>query len=268
MALRRPRFARCDLVIGAIALIGLGIGGCRSAPRRHASLLTPESVRDAGLLRSAERLWRAKLDHDWVTVARMQSPTGTVDEAAVKPSELLVVKYKLGDAWRQKDRGWVNVDFTTRMARFPDIPPRSVRIWQKWRLKNEQWRPVPPDELDDYPVVPLLRDRVQEAALQERFDVSWNARLHKNWEALYQMTDPRDRADVPFEEFLKGEHLIDYLSHKVEWIEVIGDRGRVRVQYHHRLADPSLTKLPPATIAVTELWVRRDDVWYRDLNPQ
>ena len=80
------------------------------------------------------------------------------------------------------------------------------------------------------------------------------------------MSDPRDRDKVTEEQFTSAESRFDYLEHELHWIEVIGNFGRSRVAYSHKLSDPNLSKLPPRDGILTEDWVLYDGVWFRDLN--
>ncbi len=61
------------------------------------------------------------------------------------------------------------------------------------------------------------------------------------------------------------EELFDYLSHRLDWIEVIGNQGRIRVTYHHKLTDKSMEKLPARDATFIEAWVKSEDEWYLDL---
>ena len=86
-----------------------------------------------------------------------------------------------------------------------------------------------------------------------------------DWHQLYGLTDPRDHQDITEEALAKDEALFEHLSRNVQWIEVVGDRGRVRALYDVKSNDESLTKMPIQSTELTEPWVKYDGQWYRDL---
>ncbi len=161
--------------------------------------------------------------------------------------------------------GWVELAYRTSLSRFPDLAPRDVDRWQKWLLVDGQWYPIGPRHLSDYPESPAQRDGAQEQRLAARFEESWKARRDRDWHRLYELTDPRDWPDVPEDEFTEVESLFDYLSYKLGWVQVFEETGKVRVSYHHKVNDPSLTKLPARSIWIVEKWTKYDGEWYRDL---
>jgi hypothetical protein len=109
---------------------------------------------------------------------------------------------------------------------------------------------------------------VQEELLRSRFQETWKARKAADWHTLYGLTDPEDRATVTESMFAESEALFEYLSHRVQWVQVIGGQGKIYVTYHHKLTDPSLEKLPTAEVTIHERWIRRGNEWYRDLKWQ
>ena len=233
----------------------------------------PPAHRSADALRQlAEQLWHARLEQDWAAIFPFQDPKSVEDvtEAdfvawceAEEPFHIL--EYRLGDVLISDGMGWVEVHSRTAMRRFPDIPPRDTYRWEKWRLLEDRWYPVPPRQLEEYPASPAQRDAAEEQRLLARFEESWEARQTGDWDRLFQLSDPRTRSDIPRDEFAEAQGLIDYLSRKVRWVEVIGERGNIRVEVLHKLTDPSLTKLSPKLAVVTERWVKVENEWYRDL---
>ena len=136
---------------------------------------------------------------------------------------------------------------------------------QKWAAHRGDWFPVPPQQTDSYPAPPAIRDKAAEAKLKSRFSQTWPLRKAGDWSGLYDFADPRDRDAVPLTEFADSEGLFAYRSQDLKWVEVIGDKGKVRVVYVHTVTDPSLTKLPPREAEITENWIKVNNEWYRDL---
>ena len=235
-----------------------------SAKGRHDS--------DVTLWNRAGRLWQARRERDWAVSYEFEEPKVrermSLEDYVVRAAELQpfnIESFELIRAESKLNRGWALVRHRSSLKRFPDVPARQVEMWQKWRRIDRQWYPVPPRELLAYPEAPALRDADQENRLKRRFEESWRYRRTKEWPELYRLCDPRDRATIDEKEFNLAEGMIDYLSHDLDWVEVIGRRGRIRVGYRHKLADPSLTKLQPTTTFVIEYWVKRGDSWYRDM---
>jgi hypothetical protein len=164
-----------------------------------------------------------------------------------------------------EDWGWVRVIAKTVYTGIPDAQVEGTETWEKWRRVHGRWYPVPKREGNTVPEAPSLRNAGEEERLRARFAQAWTALQSKDRHRLYELIDPRDREGIIEEKFLAGEGAIQYLGHKLHWVEVIGDRGRIHVSYEHKLADPSLTKLPAQEVAVTDYWIARDGEWFRDL---
>jgi hypothetical protein len=267
-------------VIWAIAASALSLSaGCARAPQgpigttEQAVLeAPPETTPVDALRRRAERLWQARLDQDWSAMFAFQDPQaveGVSEEEYVAWAEenepFLIEDYRLGDVITNGEMGWVEVYSRTGMRRFPAVPPRDVHRWEKWRIRDDRWFPVPPKELQYYPASPAERDTAEEPRLLARFEESWEARRQRDWDRLLELTDPAVRGEIPPEEFAESQELIEYLDCDVRWVEVLGDHGSVLVAIRHKLNDPSMSKLPPRTVVVTERWVKVDGEWYRDL---
>ena len=60
---------------------------------------------------------------------------------------------------------------------------------------------------------------------------------------------------------MKARHL--YVSHKIDWLEVIGDQGRSKVTYTYKPNDPSMAKVDPVAESTIEGWIKVDGEWYR-----
>ena len=105
--------------------------------------------------------------------------------------------------------------------------------------------------------------------LAARFGQAWQARRARDWDGLYALTDPRDREQVPQEQLSAYKwDATQYLSSEVEWVEAVGDRGRVRVRYTVKPNDPNMTKAPAGPSERIEKWVKYEDEWYLDLSPE
>jgi hypothetical protein len=232
----------------------------------------PETAPADALRQRAERLWQARQDRDWAAIFLFQDPQaveGVTEEEYITWAEenepFLIEDSRLGDVITEEEMGWVEVFARTSMRRFPAVPPRDVHRWEKWRVLEDGWFPVPPRELEHYPAAPAERDAAEEQRLLARFEASWEARRQGDWDRLFELSDPTIRDDIPREEYAQAQQMIEYLSCNVRWVEARGEHGSVRVEILHKLNDPSMTKLPPRTIAVTERWLKVDGEWYRDL---
>jgi len=219
------------------------------------------------------KYWNARIAQDWTTLyefaepdLRTQVSLAQFEQWSRTNEPFDVRSFQMDHVEVQGDRGWAQVRYAAGLTRFPDAPIREVDHWQKWRLVQGEWYPVPPRELGAYPAAPSLRNASEEAKLLERFEESWLARSRRDWKALYRFGDPDDLSRVSEQQFIAAESLIEHIDHVVDWVEVLGDSGRVRVGYRHRLSDPNLTKLTPTTLYVIEPWIRRDNEWYRDLD--
>ncbi len=242
----------------------------------HASKSAPLAAADAHeaakLRTRAHQYWKARQDQNWAElyefeVRSIMSRIEAEDfiQQASHRQPFHVRSFELTESDTEQTWGWAKVRYESVLPRFPAIPPRQVEVWQKWHRVDGQWYPVPAERLTDYPEPRADRNAVEENALRRCFLQSCELRRTGNWSRLYEWCDPPDRPAVPPEEFAKSQSLTEYLGHELEWVEVIGDHGRVRVAYRHRLTDPSLTKLPPTTEPVIEHWVKRDNRWYRDM---
>jgi len=227
---------------------------------------------EAALRRRAEQLWNAKVAEDWATVFQFQDPKlrQGFDEAqfaawSEKEEPFEIHSFQIESAVTDGDLGWVRVPYRTSMRRFKGLEPRDAYHLQKWRRIDGQWYPIPNNEADEYPESPSQRDAAAERELAARFAKSWEARRTADWAELYRLSDPRDHERVLSEEFAAVEGLIEYFDHKVYWVQVIGDVGKIRVMYYHKVNDPSMQNLTPQEKVKVERWVKFENEWYRDL---
>jgi hypothetical protein len=223
------------------------------------------------LLLMANKIWSARADRDCKTVAQYLDPNEYVAET---PDERLGIcekdpfryeKYRIGQVDVEGQYGWVHVEYEAKLAPYKDEPAQEVQAVEKWRLTNRQWYPVAARIYETCPESPSVRNAAEEKRLGERFEATWKLRLARDWKSLYEMTDPADRERVTESAYADSEGLITYYEHELEWVQVIGDVGEVRVTYANKLADPNMAKLSPRKINLSEHWINRNGGWYRDL---
>lgn len=228
---------------------------------------------DLDVLRQrAERLWAARRNLDCPTIFLFESPDrkDPMSEAefvawCLNEDPLRIVDYELRSAEVDGELGWVRAVYRVHFQKAPDAPVEAADAWEKWCKIKGEWFPVAKSEVAYYPDPPSLRDAAGEAGLRSRFLLSWEARRSGDWHRLYELSDPRDHDAVSEAMFVESESMFHYLGLTLVWVEAIGEKGRVRVVYEHKVADPSLTKLSPRSMTITERWVSRDGTWYRDL---
>ena len=253
--------------------------GCQSedtaAKVSHLNPGQAHYVTSRNLKDRADKLWRAKTEKNWSVVFSYREPQIRENETLVafekyceEKEPFVIHAYSLKKVLVDENLGWVNIEYTSTMRQYPNIPPRTTKMWEKWRITDGLWYPVPTKELGLYPAPPCQRDRKAEAQLLERFEKSWQNRKAGNWTAVYELCDPTDRKVIPKEEFIASMSLIKYLSREVKWVEVINNKGRILVDLLHKPTDPSLTKLQPSLSTTDEKWVLVDGVWYQDIQGQ
>jgi len=228
----------------------------------------------AGALRErANKFWDARVRQDWGVLYDFLSPSerdkGTRDQFVSQGKEkapFRYLSYHLGEVETAGDLGWVLTEFEARAVKFDKLPSRRVSQWQVWQKNNAEWYPLTEGRSELAPSLPpRLRPAAEEARLLKRADEFWEAREKQQWGVIYQYCDPGFRQRVPAEEFLQMKALNLYLFHALEWAEVAGDRGRVRITYRYRSSDPGLAKLDPEEVSVVEDWVKMTDEWYRNV---
>jgi len=254
-------------------IFGACVGGRHSGVVTGLERTRPEEPAPASLEAAAQRYWTAKVAEDWDSVfdleyepeARASLVRDEFKNWSKEKEPFQIHSFKIERVASDGEMGWVELDYVTSIRRFPGLPPRDTKMVQKWRLTDDQWYPVPKNQLESYPEPPSYRDLAAEPRLWERFEGSWRARRAGDWSAMYEFTDPRDHGDVTLEMFAEAEGLFEYLDHKVHWVEVIGNLGQVRVAYRHKVTDKSMEKLAARDATIVERWVLYNDQWYRDL---
>lgn len=219
----------------------------------------------------ANKIWKARVDRDCTTVAQHLDPTEYVSET---PKERLEIcekdpfryeKFRIGKVEVEGQFGWVHVQYDSKFAPYQAEPAQEVQTVEKWRHLNGQWYPVAARIYETCPESPSSRNAAEEKRLRERFEATWKHRLARDWKSLYELADPKDRESVPESNYAESESLIEYYEHVLEWVQVIGDKGEIRVTYANKLADPNMSKLKPRKINLSEHWILRNGEWYRDL---
>jgi hypothetical protein len=220
----------------------------------------------------AKRLWQARRTGDWAVAWEyrdMLRAMSVTRDAFVTWSEanepFVYSRAEVVDAVVEDARGWVLVDLEVNMRNIPGAPARSVMRWERWLHEHGRWAPIAPSDSELHPAAPAERATAYEPALRERFERWWDAVYARDWETLYELSDPVDRRQVSLEQFISGREQLIFVDHEVEWMQAIGTFGTVRCRYLIRMNDPSLEKMPPRLTVVNERWRLRDGVWYHRL---
>lgn len=281
--------------LGGVCLTAvLVLTGCRSAEKGHADSGTESrqsaaanapattsnhsasanmnSGSDTDILRAtAERVWTARRDRDCATVAKYLDPK---EYANLNDEDRLAVcdgdpfryqRFSISKVEVEGGFGWVHLNYATKLVAFDKEDPQEVDTIEKWRLVDQQWYPVASRIQETCPETPSIRNSAKEASLKARFEETWPLRVSQNWNALYEMVDPKDKGRVSQSDFVEAEGLIHYFAYELDWVQVIGEVGEVRVTYDNKLADPNMTRFPARKINLSEHYVLRNGVWYRDL---
>jgi hypothetical protein len=230
---------------------------------------------DQSALRAlAEQYWQAEVKKDWKTVL-VHLPAE--EKKGVKPEDF--AKYRntktgtflyqsavVGEAVVEGDTGWVKVSGDSVMQGFPGMKPRPMAFWQLWRKHEGAWSLMPRAERENVPQVPRsARLAAEEKVLEKRVDGFWRAKEAQDWRSIYDYLPPEFRANTPLQKFLENRSMYLYLTHRFEWVEVIGGKGRVRVSYTRKPNDPSVSKMAPEEQVAIEPWVKIKDQWYRQV---
>jgi hypothetical protein len=244
--------------LGVIALLMGNLATAQEQPREV-------------LEQQARAFWEARIKGDWATVYDILSPEEKGDLSREQFTTLYREKApfhfhsaQVQEVAIEDEFGWVNVAYSVRPSSEPDYPPAHVQAWNPWQRQDGQWHPLPVDQRGQLPKLPPhLRRTDEEAALSQRVHAFWLAKEKQDWARIYQFLDPAFRKQTTESQFLQRKAYFEYLSHRLEWTEVIDDQGRIKVAYTSKLNDPTLTKLEPKEEIVIEEWVKVDGQWYR-----
>lgn len=220
----------------------------------------------------AKRFWAAEVRKDWDAVYEMlpaaDKGTMTREQYATLRKERGPYQYttaQVGEVLVEGDAAWVRVQYEYKLPRYPDVEPRQAQTWHRWQRTPDGWRPVPRDELPQWPLrPPQRRPAAEEAALTERANAFWRAKVTKDWIAVYDYLTPDFRAEVSRDEFLKSRVKYVFVSPRVEWAEVDAQHGRTKVRYAFRFADPAASKQEPIERTAVDTWRKVDGQWYYD----
>jgi hypothetical protein len=225
---------------------------------------------DQALKERAQSYWDAQVRQDWAVLYQYLTPYA---QSQVGPEEFTAstkekqpfrfLSFELVKTETAGDLGWVDLISTAQAAGF-SFPPVKTETWEQWEKIDGTWYPIEPKRRAEAPSLPpSLRPALEEAALTKRADDFWTAKEKEQWDILYDFCDPEFRQTISKEEFLKKKAHYIYVTHSVEWAEVTGDRGKVRVAYLFRSSDPYLSKLQPVGETLVEDWIKKDGAWYR-----
>ncbi len=235
--------------------------------------VAPGATRDENLVlkERVKAFWDAQVKDDWSTLYDFLRDPGKETDGkeafAAKQKDknpLTFLSYSIGRVETDGDVGWVEMEYIAGARKFPKAPPRQVMVWQVWQKREQNWYPLPRERLGEVPKMPpSLRPAEEEAALTGRVDEFWDAKEKGRWDIVYEYCDPTFKGRMPAQEFLQRKALRSYLSHSIDWAEVSGDQGKVKITYSYKATDPSLAKLDPEEDSLVEEWVKAGGVWYR-----
>jgi hypothetical protein len=228
----------------------------------------------AALQAQAKKYWRAEVKKDWKAVHALLAPD---EQKAVKPEDYAnyrnsktgtfqYVSAEAGETALEGDAGWVRVTGEGVLVGFPGIQPRHLQYWQLWRKHESGWLLMSKAESQGVrQLPPNARSMAEEDALKQRADAFWKAKEAQDWRAIYGYLVPEFRAKTPLQKFLDNRSMYLYVSHRLEWVEVIEGQGRVKVAYTRKLNDPSVSKMSPEEQTALEEWVKVNGQWYRQV---
>lgn len=235
------------------------------------SFAAASETAESSLAERAQLLWKALVAEDWATEYQFLSPaeatTITKDAFVSLRKEKWLLRYAsatVGKTISDNDIGWVEVTLNFRLKDAPEIKPEQRTTWDLWQRKDGQWYRVSEQQREHLPKLPPpLRLAEEESSLSRRIHAFWQARERQEWKQVYHYLDPTFQKQTSEEEFLKSKAIYSYLSHRVEWVEVIGENGRAKVAYAYKINDPSLAKLDTRENFALEKWMKVDGQWYR-----
>jgi hypothetical protein len=241
------------------------------------STLTPTALAAAAsdatqsLGEAAGALWEARVSEDWETVYDL-----VPDDQRAKSSRDQFVSFRrekgpfqylsaeVEEVYVSGDIGWVAVKFSARPKAYPQLPPTRVESWDTWQIRDGRWQALSKDESDQLPrLPPARRSTAEERRLAGRASEFWHAKERQDWALIHEYLQPDYQAKVPLKEFLERKAMFAYLDHRLDWTEVIGNKGRVRIVYTHKLNDPSVSKMEPEESAKIEAWIKVGGQWHR-----
>ncbi len=139
-------------------------------------------------------------------------------------------------------------------------------MWDVWR-NVDGWRPVAKTEREAWPKWPPSRARLRRKRRSPR-DARGSGRrkVAQDWKTYYRYLILRSRHGSRSKKFLTRKAKNYYLSPRVEWTEVIADKGRARVAFLAKSNDPAMSKMEPEPTSSIEKWVKTNGNWYLDVD--
>lgn len=226
------------------------------------------------LIERANQYWQAKVKGDYAVLYDFLSPeekgSETSQEYATRMKDKGVfqfLSFKIEDAQISSEIGWVRVDYETKPIRYPKLNPSHRNSWTLWKKIDQKWYPMSTGVATTYPTLPpKLRLAEEESALTKRAEAYWTAIQNQDMETVYKYYEPKFKATMSLEEFMKKKQMNLYLSHRIDWAEVSSPNfGVVRVTFSSRPNDQTLAKARPIEKSLLESWVKVDNEWYRSL---
>ncbi len=226
------------------------------------------------LIERANQYWQAKVKGDYAVIYDFLSPEEKGNETSQEYVKRMKDKgvfqflsFKIEDAQTSSDLGWVRVDYETKPIRYPKLNANRMNTWTLWKKIDQKWHPISTGMAASYPSLPpQLRLLEEESALTKRAEAYWTAIQNQDMETVYKYYDPKFRATMPLEEFMKKKQINVYLSHRIDWAEVSSPNiGVAKVTFSFRPNDPTMAKAQPIEKTLLESWVKVDNEWYRSL---
>jgi hypothetical protein len=122
--------------------------------------------------------------------------------------------------------------------------------------------PVPIKATPQPPPAPVS----PEEALRGQVARFWDARIKGDLVKQYDLLEPEARERVTLTAFVRSRGTVDFKSHEIQAVNVVGDKGWAKVKYTFAVRMPQLTRFGSWSGESTEVWVLRNDLWYRPYN--
>lgn len=225
----------------------------------------------------ANELWSARVKGDAVVQFNFIPP----DERQVVSLEkfkaqsskrgVKYLNFKLEKTEVDGQNGWIFVSYEVMLDKIPGSPVKKLEAWEIWHKFDDGWYPVSKKAGLAPAAPPSERDLAEEKRLSDRVSEFWSALRDQEWAKTYDLLIPQYRQEVSREEYLSKKALNEYISHRVDWVQVTKVRpllGLVRVVYEFKVDDPTFTKQPIQEGSVMEVWVKIDGQWYRDVKKE
>jgi hypothetical protein len=238
---------------------------------RGAFATPPAEAPEQVLKKRAGLFWQTRASANWAAHYQFLTPEEKTAiskrqfvDLSAKRELLRYISVHTGAVAVDGELGWVEVTYEARPKRYPEVRPIRLTFWDHWQQQTDgQWYPVPKKQRQYLPQLPPhLRSSKEEPILAQRVKEFYQAQEQQDLASLYQYLDPRYQEKVPLAEFTKKPSQKAYLSYRLDWVEVVGEKGRAKVVYTYKPTDPSLSKLDPQEEAVIENWLKINGHWY------